>query len=371
MKYVLSLFLIICFCGVGFAQKSLQVKFSQADFKPGDTLLFEAAATNHKSKLSTLHLTIEDVQHQRYWKLRYPLLSGVATAAIILPPDMPAGMYAFNYSLQGPGIHLMGRVLDKRKIDDINYVATASNKEVIAKTVQVDALGYFQVPNLLFEEKATFVFSPTYKVFGNSLEIALEAPADSAFISLADTTLFLAIGDTASRFKKEEYAFNAAMPGDGGTLQGVTVIGKKKKEVEVYEEKFVRGFFQNPGLVFDGLDDMNFSAYGTVAEIINGKVPGMEVTIDRYSNESAISIRGFEPAYFVDEIQTDYEGLLNVPTPDIAMIKVFRPPFMGTPMGSAGGAIAVYTKRGISNNKIGPRYRFVVNGYTPQEFVLF
>lgn len=357
--------------GTGHAQKSLNIRLSQPAYKPGDTLLFEATATNHKARLSTLHLVLEDVNHERYWRLRYPLLSGVATAAIVLPPDMPQGMYAFNFQLQGPGIHLMGRVLDKKPPEAINYIATASNKDVDAKTVQVDALGYFQVPNLLFDEKATFVFSHTYKVFGNSLEIALEAPADSAFVSLADTTFFVAIGDTATRFKREEYAFNAMAPGEAGTLQNVTVVGKKKKEVEVFEEKYVRGYFENQGIIFDGLEDMNFNAYGTLAEIINGKVPGLEVTIDRFSNESVLSIRGFEPAYFVDEIQTDYEGVLSVPTPDIAMIKVFRPPFMGTPMGSAGGAIAVYTKRGGVNSKYGPRYRFVVNGYTPQEFVLF
>jgi hypothetical protein len=118
------------------------------------------------------------------------MLNGVSTAALILPDSFPAGRYAFNFLLQGPGIHLMGRVDDKRPPRQLNYVAKAANKDIVAKTVAVDQDGYFQVPNLLFEDRATFVFSPTEKVYGNSLRIELEAPCDSMFTSLANTSFF-------------------------------------------------------------------------------------------------------------------------------------------------------------------------------------
>jgi len=42
--------------------------------------------------------------------------------------------------------------------------------------------------------------------------------------------------------------------------------------------------------------------------------------------------------------------LQNVSMNDVAMIKVFRPPFFGAMGGGAGGAIAVYTKKGGAVN---------------------
>lgn len=35
---------------------------------------------------------------------------------------------------------------------------------------------------------------------------------------------------------------------------------------------------------------------------------------------------------------------------DVAMIKIFRPPFFGAMGGGAGGAVAVYTKKGAGSN---------------------
>jgi hypothetical protein len=45
----------------------------------------------------------------------------------------------------------------------------------------------------------------------------------------------------------------------------------------------------------------------------------------------------------------DVSLLANVNVNDIALVKVFRPPFMGGFGGGAGGAIAVYTKKGGDN----------------------
>jgi len=49
---------------------------------------------------------------------------------------------------------------------------------------------------------------------------------------------------------------------------------------------------------------------------------------------------------------------------DIAMIKVFRPPFQYSSTTGFGGAIAIYTKKGkyIDNN--GAKFSFILKGYT-------
>lgn len=359
------------FALASYAQVKLETRISASEFSPGDTILFSSQAKGLKSKYSTLHLIVEEVTHQRYWKLRYPMLDGLTTAALILPDTFPKGVYAFNFQLQGPGLHIMGQVLNEPPPAQVNVLGKASNKEVMAQTIKVEDLGFFQMPGILFEDKATFVFSPVNTTKENNLEISIWTPIDSAFVSLADTTIFVPIGADTGAMRRGDYAFNAMQVGmPEGTLQNVTVTGKKKTPAEQYMEKYVHGFFDGNGMVFDGLAEENFGTYGSVAEILNGRVPGMSVMLDRVYVESAISVRGFEPAFFVDEMETDYQGILAVPTGEIAMIKVFRPPFMGTAMGSAGGAIAIYTKRGENGKRAGLRNRFVVNGYTPQEFVL-
>ena len=46
----------------------------------------------------------------------------------------------------------------------------------------------------------------------------------------------------------------------------------------------------------------------------------------------------------------DIQTAQTIPMSDVAMVKVFPPPFMGGPGGSSGGAIAVYTKKGSDQN---------------------
>lgn len=51
---------------------------------------------------------------------------------------------------------------------------------------------------------------------------------------------------------------------------------------------------------------------------------------------------------------------------DVAMIKVFRPPFLGAFGGGAGGAIAVYYKKGVSRNSNAKGLdHATITGYTP------
>lgn len=72
---------------------------------------------------------------------------------------------------------------------------------------------------------------------------------------------------------------------------------------------------------------------------------------------------------YLDEVKMDSaDDISFISTADIALIKVFPPPaFLGAGTGE-GGAIAVYTKRGIYNeNK--RKNVFLVKGYTGSEAI--
>ena len=56
---------------------------------------------------------------------------------------------------------------------------------------------------------------------------------------------------------------------------------------------------------------------------------------------------------FLDQLPSQSTMLQTLAMQDIAMVKVFRPPFFGSMGGGAGGAIAIYTKKGSSSRNSG------------------
>jgi hypothetical protein len=53
--------------------------------------------------------------------------------------------------------------------------------------------------------------------------------------------------------------------------------------------------------------------------------------------------------------------VVNIAVADIAMVKVFRPPFFGSAGGGSGGAIAIYTKKGVDARKSDPNAKGLDN----------
>jgi TonB-dependent Receptor Plug Domain len=155
------------------------------------------------------------------------------------------------------------------------------------------------------------------------------------------------------------------------TLTDVTVIGKAKTPAEKMVESFMGGWFDGQGYLYDGMSNDEITTALSVFDYLMGKVPGLQIYNNKDSGGFMVNWRGFEPAYFIDGMETDQQGLLTVATSEIAVIKVIRPPFYGVSMGSAGGAILILTKKGQTGTRYGNKFRYVVNGYTPQEYTLY
>jgi hypothetical protein len=65
-------------------------------------------------------------------------------------------------------------------------------------------------------------------------------------------------------------------------------------------------------------------------------------------------------------MQMDASALQGIPMSDVAMVKVFRPPFLGGFGGGSGGAIAVYTKKGSAGNQnVKGLDAATIHGYSP------
>ena len=52
----------------------------------------------------------------------------------------------------------------------------------------------------------------------------------------------------------------------------------------------------------------------------------------------------------MNEVNSELSAVQNINMNDVALIKVYRPPFFGAMGGGTGGAIAIYTKKGSRDN---------------------
>jgi hypothetical protein len=136
------------------------------------------------------------------------------------------------------------------------------------------------------------------------------------------------------------------------TLATVEVVAKQKSTKQRVEEEYASGFFSGgDGYTFVMEDDPSSGASLSVLSYLQGKVAGLQITGS--GAQMTMNWRGSSPVLFYNEIQSDVQLIQGLSMNDVAMIKVFRPPFFGAPGGGNGGAIAVYTKKGVKSSTAG------------------
>ena len=133
-------------------------------------------------------------------------------------------------------------------------------------------------------------------------------------------------------------------------LETVTVTGKLISPQDKLDKEYASGLFSSGNSkIFVTEDDPFAQSAISVLDYLKGKVAGLQITTDGPSGGS-ISRRGSTTDVFLNEINADIGLLQSTSMKDVAMIKVFDPPFFGAAGGGAGGAVAVYTKKGHSSN---------------------
>jgi hypothetical protein len=132
---------------------------------------------------------------------------------------------------------------------------------------------------------------------------------------------------------------------EGKTLENVIISAKTKPPLQIMDEKYSSGLFAGgDNYQFDIINDKTVFGVRSIFEYLQGKVAGLQ--INTTSSPPSLSWRGGAPDLFLNESQIDADFISSLPMSDIAYIKIFRPPFMGSFGGGANGAIAIYTRRG-------------------------
>jgi len=370
----LLLFLSMCIGAVATAQAQLEVTLNKAVFMPGDSILFEARyAPWVTSKYNaTLNVWMEDVDHKAVWKMRYPMLAGVAAADILLPDGMPANNYALYFSVQDDFFSVKGTVVSPYKDKAIRVTVLLGEEQLLADNISLDEQRSFEMKKMLFADRAKFFFAPVKTNRTNDLQVDLQVTLDSNFQAIDDTLIMIQIGEM-TQAKPNSYRFDpeALFANSSGTLKTVEVMGKKKTPAEKFEEGHVSGMFRTTDAYgFDGTESNQFIGWINILEWMKGRVAGLNIQPVGNGFDYKATWQGGETFFFLNEMQVDAQTLTMIPTADIAYVKVFRPPFYGAYLGGAGGAIAVYTKDGSNGFFTGSRNSFLVNGYTPETFRL-
>lgn len=377
MRILILLF--ACFNGYASfgASDSLIIQLNKEAFKKGDTLDFSCIIPDfEKVKLNaaSLHVWIDHINTGTRWKFRYPFINGEAQAALVIGKTLPDGHYALNFMVQKGYFRLSGQVKDK--FDDenrMNYLMVPKNKRTYTETVALNKDGFFKLKSTLFEDSAYFVFTPIKRNTKNNLNIRIETPLDSAFIPEMESRLWISLGNARRNINKTDsaaYVFNMATTSGTDFLPDVTVIGKYKKKVEQYDDYYSSGpFKRDEAMIFDGLEDETMARSMSILRFLEGKVPGLIVEKDQETMVELARWRGEPIEIYLDEFRVTPQDIWIVSPADVAMVKVYRPPAMLSPLSGAAGAIAIYTKRGEFAGKNRFKHSFTVKGYTPAETV--
>lgn len=341
----------------------------------GDTIAFRCYvdAWQGTKKLGTLHVLVQDVSKQQQWRFRFAVMDGYTEGAFVAGSGLPLGSYALQFSMQPVFFQLNGTLTDKNPADSLRYSLLMGGRQLYGGTLAVGTDGRFRLPRHAFTGPATVFFTTLKPAKGkNTIDVNISTPLDSSYIPLFDTLIMTHIGkpDKMADIKNFKPDTTINQNEAAATLNTVIVKGKLKTPEAKVEEEQVSGFFKSDNaMAFSGFEG-EFSGYLTIFDFLRSRVPGLEITQQPEEfGAYAVTYRYETPVYFIDEIQVDLESMISFPLSEIALVKVYRPPFLGTIFGGSGGAIAIYSKKA----EIGyQRYRnkFVVNGYSKPLTVL-
>jgi hypothetical protein len=302
------------------------------------------------------------------WELRWPLLNGVMMSAIILPADITPGHYRFYFSAQKSFFIITGKVKKPAGIRMLKTMLLTTDGASAQNNIPVDENGRFEYKNQLFTKEASLFFSRVDKGDNEDLDVSINTVLDSAYVSSPETlVIHTLIGMPDSvELKEPNGPADPASPeiNTTKTLQIVTVFAQRIKPAENFEKIYATGAFKNGnGRVIDLLSNPAEAAGQSVFYYLQSRIAG--ITFSTGGDAPVATWRGEIVEFYLDEIQVQLADLRSIMTRNVAIIKVFPPPFFNTRLGGSGGAVAVYTKRGEFVEKGANKTAFRVKGYSP------
>jgi hypothetical protein len=346
----------------GFSQPpQLEVQLNRSFFKAKDTIHFTAIQPQKKATTATLFLMVEH-EEGMIWELRWPMLNGHCAASMILPDSLPEGQYRFRFSVLQNLFTVFGKIKSPSKISKLNTTLFTTAGDLYESETDVNPEGLFTYKNVLFENEATIVFSLQDDNNQSNLNIEISTILDSVIFPGNSQTKDVYIGQTEPDGGLKKLVSKNDDPDiRAQVLEAVTVYSKPSNRGEVFNKKYSTGLFKDMNeRTINLLDDSPSSNAVSVLQLIRMHTAGLMITTGL---NPIARWRGEIITFYLDEMKVSLMNIEMMPVSDIAIIKIYPPPFFGN-SGGAGAAVAVYTKRGGFTND---QYKsaFKVRGYTP------
>lgn len=372
--------LLLLFLSInGLAQSdNLPVKITLDKTSVSDSV-WMVVSLNSYTKTSSLMFTASLQNEASRDTFFLPVIDSVSHFCFVFPSDIHDNLLLKAYFY--PGIfRVSGMVKNPGRQPAIKAIVITDNEKVYNKEISLKNDNSFSLPALVFEKGASLAFNyaddKRWQTHPN-VDISLK-PAITDFKELVFSTLIKRIDEQGNR-QAEKIILNKdsvdkAIKADDKykVLKDVEVAATKKTAVERFNAQYSTGVFNDGSeRVIDCLDNSSILSYPNCLNYLQTQVPGLSISTEQFG-DMAVKWRGQTmKAFYIDEIAVDIEQVLGVSTSDIAMLKVYPPPFFGSANGS-GGAIAIYTRRGENGRPgTGINWLFGIRGYAPQINVLF
>lgn len=246
----------------------------------------------------------------------------------------------------------------------------AGSKERAATLLSTDNEGRFTEDSLLFFDRCRLLFIDIRGKKSQYIDVLLDGDSLNRTFLLPPVDIIpgVVLKDISNE-KKWQMDIDAIMKANGILLEGVTVKARKKTAVEQLDDNYTSGMFSGTAFaqrIIDLLNTDEAMVQENIFEYLKSRVPGIQVVDPDYSNSQpaldprygtdkyrvfyrqmpSVSSLGNQPmTLYLDEIETDANIIATLMASEIALIKVYSS-FAAASGGGAGGALAIYTKKG-------------------------
>ena len=378
-------------------QSAFRVIINSDYLEAGDTLQIDAeyAVGDRQLPPATLAVTLlKDGEPGKFWQMRWPLVNGKATAAVVLPDSMPAGLYNMAFAVQP-------RFL-KFYCDYIYPQKPTHLQAVFSHLGGIQRLPFKATPNrrfvmedILITGDVTLSFQQPNDGDGTPVMMRVDAWLDSSFTPAAYGVKQLAVNTrNDSSYKPQRLYKETFFKGDFSCFQGN--YGAKLKAEKVASLPLAKQFDslyipaalkEGASHVYDCLEDSEATAASNVYELLQQRLKGFDINYwgsvenVRIYNQSSSDLQLLQNELMLvwkDQLYRLYfdgvygdASIMILPPGAFGSIRIFDPPFYTEPSTKKQfGTIAVFSKRYPFPQPFPYRSHFQIRGYTPVVFDL-
>lgn len=217
-------------------------------------------------------------------------------------------------------------------------------------------IGQFKIDSLLFQGTVRFYFMEPRGKKSQYIEIALTKDT----ITVPPTNSLANWKEVVLEFKNYSLGYDAKQVerAEGNLLEEVTLEAKRKTPEQIVDERYASGLFSGFATrTLDLVSNEQLITEPTIFDYLVARVPGLSFTADGpdyilyyRQGPSASSLGPIPMTVFLNEVETDPSVIAVIPPNEIALVKVFST-FAGAFGNGAGGAMAIYTKKGSDMSK--------------------